>query len=158
MKELSKNRQFSGRFYDIFIFFGIHYYIPRPVCSIFWEPASTQVCIYLLIAGGYMSIILRTAKHWLTYWGQLMSHDLHWPENTWSVIIHRSLTKSKYRFWVVEWFEFPIWHILAYSTYEWSVPQFWTWFSFWESRTLCDHEMPIFCLYKTQSVTEDGFK
>jgi hypothetical protein len=55
-----------------------------------------------------MSIILRTSKNWLTYWGQLMSHDLHWPQNTWSVIIHRSLTKSKYRFWVVDWFEFPI--------------------------------------------------
>ncbi len=43
MKELSKNKQFSGRFYNIFIFCGIHYYIPKPVRSIFWEPASTQV-------------------------------------------------------------------------------------------------------------------
>jgi hypothetical protein len=82
---------------------------------------NQQVCkyIYLLITGGYMAIILRTTKHWLTYWGQLMSHDLHWPQNTWSVITHRSLTKSKYRFWVVDWFEFPIWHILAYCMYEW---------------------------------------
>lgn len=65
---------------------------------------NQQVCkyIYLLITGGYMAILLRTTKHWLTYWGQLMSHDLHWPQNTWSVIIHRSLTKSKCRFWVVD--------------------------------------------------------
>jgi hypothetical protein len=109
-----------------------------------------------------MAIILRTAKHWLTYWGQLMNHDLHWPPNTWSVIIHRSLTKSNYWFWVVDWFEFPIWHIFS-LLFVWMIsldfrenPQFWTWFSFWESRTLCDHKMPIFAFTKHNLLLKMG--
>jgi hypothetical protein len=158
MKELSTNRQFSGRFHDIFIIFR------NPLSHTktgsfkhFWEPASTRVNIYLLITGGYMSILIRTAKHGLTYRGQLMSHDL---QNTWSVIIHRSLTKSKYRFWVVDWFEFPIWHILAYCMYEWN-DQFCNFehdFPFWESRTLCDHKMQIFAFTKQNLLLKMGFK